>query len=131
LQSQLASDNVAGTLLQFLQGQTSQDTPTKERTQSESVPAVPGLWRDLWNENHWAQPRQEEDRVNGQLFRNEQGQYVLKVTEGQRQLGADEDDARSAASTVTAEDPKQLLGSSEGYVTHTLQSSMMERFRLE
>ena len=83
LQSQLASDNVAGTLLQSLQGQTSQDTATKERTHNETIPEVPGLWRDLWNENHWEQPRQEEDRVNGQLFRNEHGQYVLKVTEGQ------------------------------------------------
>jgi hypothetical protein len=47
------------------------------------------------------------------------------------QLGADEDDTRSAVPTVTTEDPKQLLSSSKGYVTHTLQSSMMDRFRLE
>ena len=40
-----------------------------------------------------------------------------------------EDDAHSAAVTETAEDPAQLPGASAGYTTHTLHSSMMERFR--
>ena len=44
LQSQLANDNAARTLLQSLQGETTHDTSTtRERTHNEGVPAVSGL----------------------------------------------------------------------------------------
>ena len=45
--------------------------------------------------------------------------------------GQDEDDARSAAETETVEDPIQLMGVSASYSTHTLHSTLMDRYRQE
>jgi hypothetical protein len=62
-------------------------------------------------------------------MKRDKGAYILKILNGFS--AQTEDDARSAAVTETAIDPAQLMNKSAGYSTHTLHSSMMERFRKE
>ena len=89
--------------LQYLQVQTDQILPTQ-----------------------WLRQAPPPTGAHGRIIKRKQGSYTLKVLHGQ-----DEDNTRSAAETETTEDPIQLMGASVGYTTHTLHSTLMERYLQE
>jgi hypothetical protein len=93
-----------------------------------SSPTLDG-WRDLWDPNQWFKHAPAAVGKQGQIIKRDKGAYILKVLNSNSTQA--EDDARSAAVTETAQDPAQLMNKSAGYTTHTLHSSMMERFRKE
>ena len=113
---------VAGTLLQYLQEQANQEHPSNTTGQRFS-PTTDGR-RHLWDPAQWTSHPQAANGEQAQLIKRDRGAYILKIVHS-------DSDAHSAAVTETAQDPAQLLHKSAGYTTHTLHSSMMERYRQE